>query len=65
VTLQVVVHGYDARQPSAFLALVDSATLRQLECELDWRQATELAWLLVDASSRWRPMGSEHGRQAD
>jgi hypothetical protein len=57
VTLQAVVHGYDPRQPMLFRALVDSATLEQLECAITWGQAVELGWLLVDSASRWRMRG--------
>jgi hypothetical protein len=55
MSAQLVVHGYGDEDVRPMVTLVDSASLDQVDCVLEWPDATELGRLLVGAAERHQP----------
>jgi hypothetical protein len=50
MSAQVVVHGFSDDDARPMLTLVDSASLRQVDCVLEWEDALDLARQLEAAA---------------
>jgi hypothetical protein len=54
LSVQVVVHGYGDDDVAPMVTMVDSASLNQVDCVLDWEDAMTLGLELVGAAERLR-----------
>lgn len=52
MSAQLVVHGYADEDAQPMLTLVDSASLEQVDCMLDWIDAVKLGQELASAADR-------------